>query len=258
MSRIQYRVDQGIAELLLDRPPVNAVDSELIDELLEALQRASRDDAVRAVILGSAAPGRFCAGLDVKAAHGNTPEAMHSLLDRLYSRMTEAQQHLGKPSIAAVSGAARGAGMTLAISCDLIVAERGASFGYPEIDVGLIPAIHYAHLPRIVGRHRAFDLLFTGRSFGVEEAFSLGLVNRVVDEGGALPAARDLAAVLAAKAPGVMRRARAMFLRESNAGYREAVAAAVENFSALAATEEAREGIQAFVEKRPPAWRSRR
>jgi enoyl-CoA hydratase/carnithine racemase len=168
--------------------------------------------------------------------------------------MTDAQFNLGKPSIAAVAGAARGAGMTIAIGCDLIVAERTATFGYPEIDVGLIPAIHFAHLHRIVGRHRAFDLLFTGRSFGADEARELGLVNRLVDEGQALGAARELAALLAAKAPGVMRRGRADFLREFDSDYRRGVANAVENFVSLANSAESREGIRAFVEKKAPAW----
>jgi enoyl-CoA hydratase len=254
MPLVHYRLAGGIAELLLDRPPVNAVDGDLIDELLAALERARRDAQARAVIIASAQPRRFCAGLDIRAVDGQPVEVMHALLERLYVRMTDAQFNLGKPSIAAVAGAARGAGMTIAIGCDLIVAERTATFGYPEIDVGLIPAIHFAHLHRIVGRHRAFDLLFTGRSFGADEARELGLVNRLVDEGQALGAARELAALLAAKAPGVMRRGRADFLREFDSDYRRGVANAVENFVSLANSAESREGIRAFVEKKAPAW----
>jgi len=257
MPLVHYRAADGIAELLLDRPPVNAVDGPLIDELLAGLERARRDDDARAVIIASAQPRRFCAGLDIRAVDGQPAEVMHALLDRLYVQMTDAQFRLGKPSIAAVAGAARGAGMTIAIGCDLVVAERTATFGYPEIDVGLIPAIHFAHLHRIVGRHRAFDLLFTGRSFDALEARELGLVNRLVDEGQALVAAREFAAVLAAKAPGVMRRGRADFLREFDSDYRRGVATAVENFVSLASSAESREGIRAFVEKRAPAWARR-
>jgi enoyl-CoA hydratase/carnithine racemase len=257
MPVVHYRCTGGIAELLLDRPPVNAVDETLIDELLAGLEQARRDDSARALVIASAQPRRFCAGLDIRAVDGQPAEAMHGLLDRLYVQMTEAQWRLGKPSIAAVGGAARGAGMTIAIGCDLLVAERGATFGYPEIDVGLIPAIHFAHLHRIVGRHRAFDLLFTGRSFDAGEAAALGLVNRVVDEGQALSGARALAAVLAAKAPGVMRRGRADFLREFDNGYRQGVGTAVENFVSLATGAESQEGIRAFVEKRPPSWARR-
>lgn len=255
MSLVRYEVVNGVAELRLDRPPVNAVTAALVDELLACLARAREDATVRVVLLASANPGPFCAGLDIRAVDGQPPEALHALLDKLYVRVADAQYHLGKPSIAVMGGAARGAGMTLAISCDLLVAERGASFGYPEIDVGLIPAIHFAHLHRVVGRHRAFDLLFTGRSFDVTEAASLGLISRVCESGEGLATGRALARELAGKAPGVMRRGRAAFLRECDADYRRGVAAAVENFTSLAVTAEAREGIRAFIEKRPPAWR---
>src|SRR5690606_31379959 len=141
----------------------------------------------------------------------------------------EAQRRLGKPSIAVVNGAARGGGMTLAVSCDMIVAAESASFGYPEIDVGVMPAIHFALLPRIVGRHRAFDLLFTGRSDG---------------------AARALARVLAAKPRQAMRIARESFHRALDLGMSEGVRAAVDAFCAVAATDDAREGIAGFARRR--------
>src|SRR6185437_16354996 len=140
-------------------------------------ETAGKDAAVRAVLLTSAIPGRFCAGLDLGILVGKSDSKVRAFLQELYVRLHDAQYNLGKPSIAAVTGAARGGGMTLAISCDVIIAGAGATFGYPEIDVGVIPAIHFAHLPRIVGRHRAFDLLFTGRTFGADEAAALGLVS---------------------------------------------------------------------------------
>ena len=255
---VRYRVADGIAEVLMDHPPVNALTVPMLDALLACLERAADDDGVRAVVLGSTVPGRFCAGLDLKSFAGQDGDGVRALLERLYTRMTDAQFRLGKPSIAAVGGTARGGGMTLAISCDLIVVERSASLGYPEIDVGVIPAIHFAHLPRIVGRHRAFDLLFTGREFGADEALGLGLASRVVDDGGALDAARELAAVLAAKPPRILRMAREAFLREFDDGYRRGVATAVENFCNVAATPESRRGIQAFVDRpRRPAGSSR-
>jgi enoyl-CoA hydratase len=249
---LSYRVADGVAEILMDHPPVNAMTVPMLDELLACLERAAADDAARAVVLGSAVPGRFCAGLDLKAFADADADGVRDLLERLYTRMTDIQQRLGKPSIAAVGGTARGGGMTLAISCDLLVVERGATLGYPEIDVGVIPAIHFVHLPRIVGRHRAFDLLFTGRSFGAQEALELGLASRVVDDGTALQAAHGLAAVLAAKPPRIMRMAREAFIRETDAGYRRGVAAAVENFCGVAATPQSRAGIRAFV-RRPRA-----
>jgi enoyl-CoA hydratase/carnithine racemase len=139
--------------------------------------------------------------------------------------------------------------MTLAISCDMIVAERSADLGYPEIDVGVIPAIHFTHLPRIIGKHRAFDLLFTGRAFDAQEAHTLGLVSRVVEDGQAMTEARALARVLTGKPRRVLKMAREMFLREIDSDYRKGVAAAVENFCNVAATAESKAGIRAFVQR---------
>jgi enoyl-CoA hydratase/carnithine racemase len=243
---------------MLDHPPVNALSESMVDEILEALAMARDDPGVRAVLLGSKVEGRFCAGLDLRAFQQASSTRVHSLLEKLYVRLCDAQFNLGKPSIAVVSGAARGGGMTLAISCDLILATRSATFGYPEIDIGVIPAIHYAHLPRVIGRHRAFDYLFTGRSFGPAEALALGLVSRVVDDALGLEEARKLADVLAAKSPQVMKMARAAFMRANDADYRRSVAGAVESFCTVAATDDSREGVAAFLEKREPNWPSAR
>lgn len=256
MSAVTYEVRDRVAEILLDSPPVNALNEGMIDALLDALRRAAHDDSVRAVILGSAVPRRFCAGLQLDALHGATPSRAYQLVDKLYSGLHEAQFNLGKPSIAAVGGTARGGGMTLAIHCDMIVAADSATFGYPEIDVGVTPAIHFTHLPRIIGRHRAFDLLFTGRSFGAAEAMSLGLVSRVVPEEDVMREARALAQTLCEKSPVVMRMGRTAFLRANDGDYRRGIATAVESFGNVFATEDAREGISAFVEKRKPYWQS--
>jgi enoyl-CoA hydratase len=254
MSAIHYEVKNGVAEILFDNPPVNALSETMLDDYLALLRRASEDASVRAVIVGSAVPGRFCAGLNLQAIHTGETGKVRALLDRLYVRMTETQFSLGKPSIAAIDGTARGGGMTIAISCDMIVAGEKASFGYPEIDAGVLPSIHFTHLPRIAGRHRAFDLLFTGRSFDTAEAVSLGLVTRVAPDGAALDEARKLAQVICGKSAEVVRFGRAAFMNANDNGYRQAVVAAADSFCNVAATADAREGIAAFVEKRRPVW----
>ncbi|MGO4328934.1 enoyl-CoA hydratase/isomerase family protein [Cupriavidus sp. 2TAF22] len=256
MSLVTYTVRDHVAEILLDNAPVNALTVPMVDALIRALDRAASDDAVRAVIVASAVPKRFCAGLDIAALQGASADTVHTLLDKLYVQLSEAQYRLGKPSIAAVSGAARGGGMTLAISCDLIVAAEDASFGYPEIEVGMLPAIHFTHLPRIVGRHVAFDLLFTGRAFGANEAQALHLVNRVVPANEVLEEARLLASTLAAKSASAMNIGRAAFHRAVDSDYRRGVSYAVDTFCRVADTDDAREGIAAFVEKRLPNWGS--
>ncbi|MFN9771799.1 MAG: enoyl-CoA hydratase/isomerase family protein [Burkholderiales bacterium] len=248
---VRRRVVDGVCEILMDHAPVNALSVPMLDELLAAFEHAATDDAVRAVVLGSTVPKRFCAGLDLKAFAKQDGDGVRALLERLYTRFTDLQHRLGKPSIAAVNGTARGGGMTLAISCDMAIVDADADLGYPEIDVGVIPAIHFAHLPRIIGRHRAFDLLFTGRAFGAREAVELGLAARIAEPGTALETAHEVARVLAAKPTRVLRMAREAFGREVDAGggYRHGVATAVENFCNVAATPESKAGIRAFVDR---------
>jgi enoyl-CoA hydratase len=249
---LSYAVSERIAEISLARPPVNALSLPLLDAIIAALRRATADDGVRAVILTSAVPGRFSAGLDLDLILGRSGPEVRRFLDKLYGELAEVQFSLGKPSIAAVNGAARGGGMTLAISCDVLLAARGATFGYPEIDLALPPAIHFSHLPRIVGRHRAFELLFSGRAFAAEEALSLGLVSRVVADAELRDAARALARTFARKSPAAMRLARSAFLRANDR--RDSVADAIEVFCDAVATDAAQEGLRAFVEKRKPKW----
>lgn len=255
-ASIHYEVRNQVAEILLDCPPVNAITEALMDRLLALLAQAGSDPAVKAVILGSAVPRRFCAGLHLSEMGNASFEKKLQLVEKLYLGLFDAQARLGKPSIAAVNGTARGGGMTLAVSCDMLVAADDASFGYPEIDVGVTPAIHYTHLPRIIGRHRAFELLFTGRSFGAAEALQLGLVNEVVPESQVMERARAIAQQLAAKSPLVMRLGRQAFYKAVDVEYRRGVASAVEHFGNVASTEDAREGMAAFVDKRAPRWPS--
>jgi enoyl-CoA hydratase/carnithine racemase len=252
---VTYQAAKGVAEITLARGPVNALSVSFLESILEAFRRAAADDAVRAVILRSALPRRFSAGLDLDILMGKSGLEVRSFLERLYVGLADVQYGMGKPTIAAVNGAARGGGMTLAISCDVILAAESASFGYPEIELGLVPAIHFAHLPRIIGRHRAFDLLFTGRRFEAPEAAAMGLVSRVVPDDALDAEANALAASFAAKPPIAMRLGRAAFMRANDLDYRRSVANAVEDFCNLATTPEAQEGLAAFLQKRDPAWR---
>jgi enoyl-CoA hydratase len=251
---VSYTVAGGVARIALDRPPVNALSLDTIRAIVAALRRAAVDHDARAVVLTSAVPRRFCAGLDLALLLGKSSEQVREVLQALYVDLHDAQYNLSKPSIAAVGGAARGGGMTIAISCDVILAGDHATFGYPEINIGVLPAIHFAHLPRIVGRHRAFELLFSGRSFEAQEAFDLGLVSKIVADAELDAAAMVLAADFAAKSTTVMGLARAAFMRQNDLDYRRSVASAVEDFCNVAATAAAQEGIRAFLEKRAPKW----
>lgn len=255
MKDARYEVRNSVAEIVLSKPPLNTLDLQLIGAVTENLKRAAADDNVRAVILRSEVEKTFSAGLDLSGVLENDNRLhVHKLLEKLYIDLADAQYNLGKPSIAAVSGAARGGGMTLAISCNVILAAESATFGYPEINVALLPAIHFIHLPRIIGRHRAFELLMTGRSFKSQEAVALGLVSRAVPDAKLLDEARALAAIFAEKSPLAMRFAHNAFMRFND--YRQDIGHVTEAFCTVAAAPDAREGLSAFLDKRKPVWPS--
>lgn len=251
--RYERRGSAGI--ITLNRPPVNALSLGFIQALVAALKSASADDDARAVVITSAVARRFSAGLDIDILLGKPVEQVRPFLEELYIGLYDAQYNLGKPSIAAVDGAARGGGVTIAISCDVLIASQSASFAYPEIDIGVLPAIHFTYLPQIVGRHRAFELLFSGRTYGAAEAERLGIVSQVVADGEAEAAALQLAETFASKSPEVMRRARSAFMRQNDLDYRRGISVAVEDFCSMVTSEATQEGLRAFVEKRPPSWK---
>jgi len=251
-DHVRYAVADHIATITLARPPLNAFSIAFLDQIIAALRRASADPDARVVILASGIEKMFCAGLDLDIILGSDDATIRAFLNRLYIELWDVQGNMGKPTIAAVDGAARGGGMTLAISCDMIIAGEKASFGYPEINLALPPAIHFAHLHRILGRYRAFDLLFTARTFDAHEALNLGLASRVAPH--ALPEALAAARVIAEKSPAAIAFSRAAFHREADRDYTEAVARAVDDFCKLATSRDAQEGLRAFLETRKPDW----
>jgi enoyl-CoA hydratase/carnithine racemase len=253
---VRYAVRDSVAEIVLDRGPVNALSIALIDQLLNALRTAGSDPAVRAIIIHSA-HRVFCAGLDLDIVRGKQGVEVKAFVEKLYFELNDVQYRLGKPSIAAIDGPIRAGGMTIAISCDMLIAGKGATFGYPEIDVGLIPAIHFVQLPRLVGKHRAFGPLFLGEPFDAETAFRLGLVSELVEAGGALKRARAIAQRLAEKSPVVMKLGRDAFMRAIDSDYRRSVENVAETFALVATTHDSQEGLSAFVEKRPPRYQGR-
>jgi len=163
MEFVVYRVRDHVAHLVMSRPPVNALSIELVRDILEGYRLAKADPHVRCIMLESALEMVFCAGMDLDMMRGGDSQRIRDHLEKLYLDMHLAQYRMAKPTIAVVNGPARAAGVTVAVSCDCIIASERASFGYPEIDVGVIPAMHYVHLPRQIGRHKAFELCFNGK-----------------------------------------------------------------------------------------------
>ena len=255
MKYLNLTIENSIANIRLKRSPINAFSIDFLNEILITLKEVNNKKDVLAVMISSSIPNIFCAGLDLDILINKPILEVRKFLELLYVELWDTQYNMNKPTIAVIDGAARGGGMTLAISCDIIIASDKASFGYPEIDLGLLPAIHFNHLPKIVGRYRAFDLLFSGRKFDADEAFSMGLINKKVSKTNLLDEARKMASVFAQKSPTAIRLGRAAFMRTNDFDYRRGVANAVEDFCNVAMTPDAQEGLKAFLEKRKPYWK---
>jgi enoyl-CoA hydratase/carnithine racemase len=254
MKYLKLTIEHTIANICLKRSPINAFSIDFLNEILITLREVNNKKDVLAVMVSSSIPNIFCAGLDLDILIDKPILEVRKFLELLYIELWDTQYNMNKPTIAVIDGAARGGGMTLAISCDMIIASDKASFGYPEIDLGLLPAIHFNHLPKIVGRYRAFDLLFSGRKFDADEALSMGLINKKVPQANLIEEAKKTATVFIHKSPTTIKLARAAFMRTNDLDYRRGVANAVEDFCNAAMTPDAQEGLKAFLEKRKPIW----
>ena len=254
MKFVDYRVEDNIAHVVMNRGPVNALSTELVDEILESYTAAKNDPSVRCLMLESGLPKVFCAGMDLDMMRGGNSMRIRKYLEKLYLDMHLAQYRMGKPTIAVVNGPARAAGVTVAVSCDCIIASEAASFGYPEIDVGVIPAMHYVHLPRQIGRHKAFELCFNGQPIDAITAERWNLINRVVPGNELYDEALDLAKDYAKKSPQIMQIARDSFMRANDYEYRRNIENVVETICLIMEQPDAQEGLNAFAEKREPIW----
>ena len=251
---VDYSVNERVAVIALNRPPVNAIDHPLLDALHSALRTAEADGNVRAVILTSALPGMFCGGMDLRMVAQGDVADFRRFVYKFYMETMNLQYSMTKPTIVAVNGPARGAGMSLSITSDVVIAADDVDLGYPEMDVGVLPAIHYVHLPRQIGRHKAFELLFGGKPITANEAASIGLINHAVPRSELMERAFSIARVFAAKSPVVMALGRQSFMRANDLDYRRNVENQIETLCNVFSTPAGREGLAVFVEKRKPNW----
>jgi 2-(1,2-epoxy-1,2-dihydrophenyl)acetyl-CoA isomerase len=248
--------DDGVLTLTLNRPDaLNALDAELRGALLAALKAAARDETVRAVVLTGAGRG-FCAGADLRGA--SSERAFRRVLTAEYNPLIEAVRGLPTPVVAAVNGAAAGAGMSLALAADLVVAVAGARFVPAFGRIGLVPDSGLARtLVRALGRHRAFEILMGERHLHAEDAQQLGLVAAVVAPDALAETSRALAERLASgPTRGIGLTKRLLNAAEDDMlGDSLALEAALQELAGR--TEDHAEGVAAFGEKRDPVFRGR-
>ena len=248
--------DEGIVLLGLDRPTSkNALGREMMREFREALASLRFDPSVRVVILHSLVPGVFCAGADLKERAEMAPPEVAAFVYGLRSAFTEVED-LPMPVIAALEGAALGGGLELALACDLRVAGAEARLGLPETGLAIIPgAGGTQRLPRLIGKARAKELIFTGRRISAQEAEQLGLVEHSVGAGLALEKARALAREILPNGPIALRMAKQAVNRGMEVDRETGMALEQACYAQVIPTKDRMEGLQAFREKRKPVYR---
>lgn len=248
----------GIARVTLNRPDVrNALNQTMLRELDAALGALERDPAARVIVLSGAGDKAFCAGADLKGVgeRGTTLQARESFGG--LARILEAIPRMRTPVIAQVHGFALAGGCGLAAGCDIVVAADDAVFGLPELKVGLVPAIVMAPILRSVGRKRGLLMILSGEQIQAREAYEMGLVSRLVTRDSLAEAVSDLARAIAGLSPiavGLVKEAAAAV---PDMEYGAALRYLREITTLVALSEDAKEGIAAFFEKRPPRWTGR-
>ena len=244
----------GIATLTLNRPAArNALSLALMNALQDALDAIREDDSVRVVVVKATGPA-FCAGHDLREMRADSsPEATEHLF-RTCARLMTSVVRLPKPVIAQVHGIATAAGCQLVASCDLAICSEEARFATPGVQIGLFCSTPMVALSRAVPRKAAMEMLLLGEPVEAAEALRIGLVNRVVPAAELGTAARALALRIAAKAPRVLAIGKEAFGRQGELGLEEAYAYASAVMARNMLMDEAAEGIDAFLQKRPPRW----
>jgi enoyl-CoA hydratase len=251
-------VADGVARVTLNRPSVrNALNPAMLAALDAALRRLEDDVAARAIVLRGAGDRAFCAGADLKgvADRGTTLQARESFGG--LARILEYMARMRTPIIAQVRGYALAGGCGLAAGCDVVVAADDAVFGLPEIRVGLLPLVVMAPILRAVGRKRAMLMILSGEPVTAREAYEMGLVSRVVPPGDLESSVSALAATLAGYSPTALGLAKEAASMVPDMEYGAALRYLREMITLVALSDDAREGIAAFFEKRAPRWTGR-
>lgn len=256
---ISISKQEGIATIILNRPDkLNAICPELVTDLINAIDEIGRDDEVRSVLLTGA--GRaFCAGGDVASLLSSTDNPIELMENsRQGAQIITGMRTMPKPWVAAVNGPAIGAGCNLALGCDIIIAARNASFSQAFVNLGLHPDTGGVYLlTRLVGTARACELIFTGKMIGADDAEKIGLINQVVPEDQLENTARKMALHLATGPSKAIGMAKTTIYQGMTMDMASVLEAEVRAASLSIATEDAKEGIKAILEKRKPEFKGR-
>ena len=252
MEFVKLRIDEGIAVITLDNPPVNVLSPKVLEELGKAIDQIAKDVSARGVVITATGTNAFCAGADVKAFASMGSEKVPEMI-KLGHNIFNKIEHLDSPVIAAINGLALGGGCELTLACDIRVSSDRARFSQPEVTLGLIPGWGGTQrLSRLVGTAKAKEMIYTGQMVSAQEAFRIGLVNKVVPDGEELRASMDILRVIIAKAsPLAVKIAKRAINQGMQKSLSEGLEIEIRAIQEIATSEDLKEGIQAFMQKRP-------
>jgi cyclohexa-1,5-dienecarbonyl-CoA hydratase len=254
-EHILFEVKAGIARLTLNKPPLNVLDIAMMREINTALDELDGDAGVKVLVFDAAEGSKaFSAGVDVTDHTADKVEEMIEVFHGIFRRLDQ----LELPTVAVVGGAALGGGCELVLFCDMVIASEKATFGQPEIQVGVLPPIAVAALPAIIGPKKAMEMVLIGDRIQAAEAERLGLVNKVVPPEELRAAADEFVGKLAKLSGAVLRLTKRAVRIGSAGSFADGLAAVEELYlGPLMETEDANEGLAAFMEKRSPVWKNR-
>ena len=257
-KNIKIEKKDGIATVIINRPQVlNALNKDTIKELATAVEELERDKTIKVAILTGEGDKAFIAGADIKQMAGMTPleakkfaELGHNMLFKIENSRI--------PFIAAINGYALGGGCEVLMACDICIAARSAKMGQPEINLGVHPGFGGTQrLPRLVGRMKAKELLFTGKNIDAEEALRIGLVNMVVDDDKLMDTANKIAGQIAGKSPIQTAFIKSLVNKGTDIDINTACSLEISYFGSSFSTEDQKEGMKAFLEKRKPDFKGK-
>ena len=250
--------EEGVTTLNFDHPPVNTLNQEVMKELDQLFDLLKTDPETKVVLFTSQNPQAFIAGADIKEFRGIKNGAEAEQLARRGQDILNKIEKLGKPVIAAINAVCLGGGNELVMACHLRIAGDRARFGQPEINLGIIPGFGGTQrLPRIVGLSRATEFMLTGDMITAQEAFRIGLVNSVVPDQDLLKQAMGLAKKIASKGTVAIRQILSLIDQGRRASLEEGLQEEAKGFGKICETEDMKEGISAFLDKRQPQFKNR-
>jgi enoyl-CoA hydratase/carnithine racemase len=256
-DKVLYEVADGVATVTLNDPEKrNMLSGAMLTEVVAAMEMARDSEEVRAVVLTGAGKV-FCAGADLGGFAADTSLIQKHLGSDLFLEFFRLMPRLGKPSLCALNGHVLAGGMGLALSCDLVIAKEGATFGTPEINVGAFPYMIMAIIYRNVPRKKVNEMLLLGDRMSAEEAVTYGLANKVVPADEYDAAVADWATRLASKSPLLMKLGHDAMYRQQDMAIDDGLEFLRSQLSLTFTTEDLREGVAAFFEKREPKWEGR-